>query len=153
MPSDFTDSDFIALFGLFEIDKMCPVCLGHLYALHVCRGICGAEPTSYDKADVVCVGARWGQSSAATSLESPLLHRKHAVVSDWPSRGSAMRRSRQKISLDFWKLIQGPRSGFDMRVSMVLKCQRHSTCWAPYIQQLHASLREARGKQSLSKES
>ena len=27
LPSDFTDSDFIALFGLFEIDKICPVCL------------------------------------------------------------------------------------------------------------------------------
>ena len=42
LPSDFTDSDFIALFGLFEIDKMCPVCFGHLYAPHVSRGIYGA---------------------------------------------------------------------------------------------------------------
>ena len=42
LPSGFTDSDFIALFGLFEIDKICPVCFGHLCAPHVSRGIFGA---------------------------------------------------------------------------------------------------------------
>ena len=55
LPSDFTDSDFIALFGLFEIDKICPVCFGHLYAPHVSRGIYGAGATSYDDACIVCV--------------------------------------------------------------------------------------------------
>lgn len=48
LPSGFTDSDFIALFGLFEIDKICPVCFGHLCAPHVSRGIFGAGPTPYD---------------------------------------------------------------------------------------------------------
>lgn len=55
LPSDFTDSDFIALFGLFEIDKICPVCFEHLYAPHVSRGIYGAGVTSYDEACIVCV--------------------------------------------------------------------------------------------------
>lgn len=54
LPSDFADSDFISLFGLFEIDKICPVCFGHLYAPHVSRGIYGAGPTSYDKSRVLC---------------------------------------------------------------------------------------------------
>ena len=55
LPSVFTDSDFISLFGLFEIDKMCPVCFGHLYAPHVSRGVYGAGPTSYVKSRVLCV--------------------------------------------------------------------------------------------------
>lgn len=55
LPSDFSDPDFISLFGLFEIDKICPVCFGHLYAPHVSRGIIGAGPTSYDKSRVLCV--------------------------------------------------------------------------------------------------
>lgn len=58
LPSGFTNSDFIALFGLFESDKICPVCLGHLCAPHVSRGIFGAGPTSYDKSRVLCVSCR-----------------------------------------------------------------------------------------------
>lgn len=63
-----------------------------------------------------------------------------------------MRGWRKMISLDFWKLIQGPRTGSVMRVSMVLKCQRHSTCWAPYTTAACTSP-EGQGKQSSSKES
>lgn len=74
LPSDFTDSDFIALFGLFEIDKMCPVCFGHLYAPHVSRGIYGAGSTSYDKESVVCVSCHL--NSAQIEWEAAYLEKE-----------------------------------------------------------------------------
>ena len=74
LPSDFTDSDFIALFGLFEIDKMCPVCFGHLFAPHVSRGINGAGSTSYDKACVVCVSCHL--NSAQIEREAAYLEKE-----------------------------------------------------------------------------
>ncbi len=49
------------------------------------------------------------------------------------------------------KLIQGPRTGSVMRVSMELRCQRHFTCWAPYTTAACISLSEGQAKQSSSK--
>lgn len=54
LPVGFTDSDFINLFGLFEIDRMCPVCFSHLYAPHVSRGISDATSNSYNVSRVFC---------------------------------------------------------------------------------------------------
>ena len=53
---------------------MCPVCFGHLYAPHVSRGICGAEPTSYDKACVVCVSCHL--NSAQIEREAAYLEKE-----------------------------------------------------------------------------
>lgn len=74
LPSDFSDPDFISLFGLFEIDKICPVCFGHLYAPHVSRGIIGAGPTSYDKSRVFCVSCHL--NSAQIEREAAYLEKE-----------------------------------------------------------------------------